>query len=433
MYRIKDVHALEVLDSRGNPTIEVTITLNNNIKGSAIVPSGASKGFKEAYELRDNDKNRYLGKGVLKAVNNVNTIIKNKLIGMDVTNQLLIDKTLILLDDSKNKENLGANAILGVSLAVAKAAANYYNMPLFKYIGGINANVLPTPLMNVINGGAHSYSTIDFQEYFIIPANFKSFKEALRAGSEIFHHLKDVLKENGYETNVGDEGGYAPLCKNGNTEPLELIIKAIKKASYIPGKDIFLGLDVAANEFYNEKTKTYDLKKSNEGSKTSNEMIDYYIDLVNKYPIITIEDALNENDIEGWKELTLKLKDKIQLVGDDLFVTNKEILREGIKNNIANSILIKYNQIGTLSETLQAINLAKSNNYSTIISHRSGESEDNFIASLAVATNASQIKTGSLSRSDRTSKYNELLRIEDTLQDEAMFLGLKAFKKYQFE
>lgn len=432
MYNIQNVYAREVLDSRGNPTVEVEVTLDNGMKERAIVPSGASTGENEALELRDGDKKRYQGKGVLKAVHNVNEIIAPKLVGMDVTKQAAIDQVLLDLDGTPFKSNLGANAMLGVSLACARAAAKAHDLPLYQYLGGPNAKVLPTPMMNVINGGAHADSTVDFQEFFIIPAGFKTFKEALRAGVETFHCLKSVLKEKGYETGVGDEGGFAPSCKHGNTEPLELIMEAIQKAGYVPGKEIFLGMDVAASEFYNKETQKYDLKKSKEGSKTSEEMIAWFEKMVEEYPILTIEDGLGEEDWEGWKLLTAKLGEKIQLVGDDLFVTNRDFLRKGITHHVANSILIKVNQIGTLTETLDTIRMAQTNGYTTMVSHRSGETEDTTIADLSVAVNAGQIKTGSASRTDRMAKYNQLLRIEDELGETAVFEGLKAFKKYRF-
>lgn len=431
---IIDVYAREVLDSRGNPTVEVEVALGCGVVGRAIVPSGASTGEREALELRDvDDKSRYLGKGVLKAVSNVNEIIAPEIIGFYADDQVGVDKKLLELDGTPFKKNLGANALLGVSLATARAAAEAYGLPLYQYLGGVNAKVLPTPMMNVINGGAHADSTVDFQEFFIIPAGFDTFHEALRAGVETFHALKNVLKKKGYVTSVGDEGGFAPSCKDGNTEPLELIMEAISAAGYEAGKQIFLGMDVAASEFYDPETKEYDLKKSGQGVKTSEEMISWYEEMVAKYPIITIEDGLGERDWDGWKLLTERLGDKIQLVGDDLFVTNPSILREGIKKGIANSILIKVNQIGTLTETLDAIRMAQINGYTTMVSHRSGETEDTTIADLSVAVNAGQIKTGSASRTDRMAKYNQLLRIEDELGDEAVFEGLKAFKKYRFE
>lgn len=432
MYEIVNVYAREVLDSRGNPTVEVEVTLDCGVMGRAIVPSGASTGENEALELRDGDKTRFLGKGVLKAVKNVNEVIAPAVVGMDADNQTLIDKVLLELDGTPFKSHLGANAMLGVSLACARAAAEAHELPLYQYLGGPNAKVLPTPMMNVVNGGAHADSTVDFQEFFIIPAGFATFHEALRAGVETFHCLKSVLKSKGYETGVGDEGGFAPSCKHGNTEPLELIMEAIKKAGYVPGEQIFLGMDVAASEFFNKETKKYDLVKSGEGSKTSEEMIAWFKQMTETYPIITIEDGLGEEDWEGWAKLTAELGDKIQLVGDDLFVTNKDFLKKGIVNHVANSILIKVNQIGTLTETLDTIRMAQTNGYTTMVSHRSGETEDTTIADLSVAVNAGQIKTGSASRTDRMAKYNQLLRIEDELGECAEFEGLRAFKKYRF-
>ena len=432
MAKITNVHGREVLDSRGNPTVEVEITLCNGIKASAIVPSGASTGESEALELRDGDKKRYGGKGVLKAVENVNTKIAPAVIGMEVTDQVKIDKTMLALDGTPFKKNLGANAILGVSLAVARAAAQSLGMPLYRYIGGTNGKTIPTPCMNVINGGAHAQSTVDFQEFFIIPAGFDTFREALRAGTEIFHALQKVVKAKGYETGVGDEGGFAPSCIDGNAEPLALIAEAIKNAGYVLGKEIFLGMDVASSEFY-EGNQMYNLAKSGEGKKTTEEMICYLEKLVADYPaIVTIEDGLAESDWEGWKELTKRLGKKVQLVGDDLFVTNPEFLKKGIINNVGNSILIKVNQIGTLTETLDAIRLAQTNGYTCMVSHRSGETEDTTIADLAVAVNAGQIKTGSASRTDRMAKYNQLLRIEEELGDEAQFIGVKAFANRKF-
>ncbi|MBO8428277.1 MAG: phosphopyruvate hydratase [Firmicutes bacterium] len=432
MTEIIDIYAREVLDSRGNPTVEVEVSLDCGVTGRAIVPSGASTGEREALELRDGDKKRYNGKGVLKAIQNVNEVIAPALVGMYADDQVAIDQELLKLDGTPFKSKLGANAMLGVSLACARASAEAYGLPLYRYLGGTNAKVLPVPMMNVINGGAHADSTVDFQEFFIIPAGFKTFHEALRAGVETFHALKDVLKAKGYVTSVGDEGGFAPSCKGGNTEPLDLIMEAIKKAGYVPGKDIFMGMDVAASEFYDPETKKYNLKKSGQGVKTSEEMIAWFDEMVAKYPIITIEDGLGERDWDGWKKLTDDLGGKIQLVGDDLFVTNPSILAEGIKKGISNSILIKVNQIGTLTETLDAIRMAQINGYTTMVSHRSGETEDTTIADLAVAVNASQIKTGSASRTDRMAKYNQLLRIEDELGDAAVYEGLKAFKKYRF-
>ena len=432
MAKITNVHGREVLDSRGNPTVEVEITLCNGIKASAIVPSGASTGESEALELRDGDKKRYGGKGVLKAVENVNTKIAPAIIGMEVTDQVKIDKTMLALDGTPFKKNLGANAILGASLAVARAAAQSLGMPLYRYIGGTNGKTIPTPCMNVINGGAHAQSTVDFQEFFIIPAGFDTFREALRAGTEIFHALQKVVKAKGYETGVGDEGGFAPSCKDGNAEPLALIAEAVKNAGYVLGTQIFLGMDVASSEFY-EGNQMYNLAKSGEGKKTTEEMICYLEQLVKDYPaIVTIEDGLAESDWEGWKELTKRLGKKVQLVGDDLFVTNPEFLKKGIINNVGNSILIKVNQIGTLTETLDAIRLAQTNGYTCMVSHRSGETEDTTIADLAVAVNAGQIKTGSASRTDRMAKYNQLLRIEEELGDEAQFIGVKAFANRKF-
>ena len=413
MAKIIYVHGREVLDSRGNPTVEVEVKLDDGTRASAIVPSGASTGESEALELRDGDKARYLGKGVLKAVKNVNEVIAPAVLGLEATEQNKLDALLLKLDGTPFKKNLGANATLGVSLAVARAAAQSLGLPLYRYIGGANAKVLPTPCMNVINGGAHAESTVDFQEFFIIPAGFDTFREALRAGVEVFHALKKVVKGKGYETGVGDEGGFAPSCKNGNEEPLELIEEAIKNAGYEVGKQIFLGMDVASSEFYDADTGKYTLSKSGEGSYDSKGFIEYLKKLVKDHPaIITIEDGLAESDWEGWALLTKELGNKIQLVGDDLFVTNPVFLKKGIDNNVANSILIKVNQIGTLTETLDAIRLAHTNAYTTMVSHRSGETEDVTIADLAVAVNAGQIKTGSASRTDRMAKYNQLLRIE---------------------
>ena len=429
MAKIIYVHGREVLDSRGNPTVEVEVKLDDGTRASAIVPSGASTGESEALELRDGDKSRYLGKGVLKAVKNVNEVIAPAVLGLEATEQNKLDALLLKLDGTPFKKNLGANATLGVSLAVARAAAQSLGLPLYRYIGGANAKVLPTPCMNVINGGAHAESTVDFQEFFIIPAGFDTFREALRAGVEVFHALKRVVKGKGYETGVGDEGGFAPSCKNGNEEPLELIEEAIKNAGYEVGKQIFLGMDVASSEFYDAETGKYTLSKSGEGSYDSKGFIEYLKKLVKDHPaIITIEDGLAESDWEGWALLTKELGGKIQLVGDDLFVTNPAFLRKGIDNNVANSILIKVNQIGTLTETLDAIRLAHINGYTTMVSHRSGETEDVTIADLSVAVNAGQIKTGSASRTDRMAKYNQLLRIEEELGEQAQYLGLKAFK-----
>jgi len=432
MAKIVKVHGREVLDSRGNPTVEVEVTLDDGVRARAIVPSGASTGESEALELRDGDKNRYLGKGVLKAVENVNTKIAPAVEGLEATDQVLVDRTMLKLDGTPFKKNLGANAILGVSLAVARAAAESLHMPLYRYIGGTNGKVIPTPCMNVINGGAHAQSTVDFQEFFIIPAGFPTFREALRAGTEVFHALKKVVKEKGYETGVGDEGGFAPSCREGNEEPLALIAEAVKNAGYKLGEQIFLGMDVASSEFY-EGNGQYNLVKSGEGKKSTEEMIQFLEKLVKDYPaIVTIEDGLAESDWEGWAELTRRLGGKIQLVGDDLFVTNPDFVRKGIVNHVANSVLIKVNQIGTLTETLDAIRLAQTNGYTCMVSHRSGETEDATIADLAVAVNAGQIKTGSASRTDRMAKYNQLLRIEEELGDSAEFVGVKAFANRKF-
>lgn len=411
MSKIKDIKAREILDSRGNPTVEVDVLLESGAKGRAAVPSGASTGSKEALELRDNDPKRYQGKGVLKAVNNVNTIIKDALIGLESSHQRQIDETMIKLDGTENKTNLGANATLGVSLAVLKATAKEKNIPLYKFFG--DEISLPRPMMNILNGGAHADNNLDFQEFMIIP-NAKNFKETLRIGSEVFHTLKKVLKENGFNTGVGDEGGFAPNL-NTNEEALDMLMEAIKEAGYTPGKNVNFALDVAASEFYEDGI--YNLKGANK-KLTSNELVDYYQTLIDKYPIISIEDPVDEEDWEGFRKMTEKYGDKIQLVGDDLFVTNIKYLQKGIDNKAGNAILIKLNQIGTFTETLETINLAKENGYKTIISHRSGETEDVTIADLAVALNLGQIKTGSLSRSERTAKYNELLRIEEDLNHE---------------
>lgn len=411
MSKIKDIKAREILDSRGNPTVEVDVLLESGAKGRAAVPSGASTGSKEALELRDNDPKRYQGKGVIKAVNNVNTIIKDALIGLESSHQRQIDETMIKLDGTENKTNLGANATLGVSLAVLKATAKEKNIPLYKFFG--DEISLPRPMMNILNGGAHADNNLDFQEFMIIP-NAKNFKETLRIGSEVFHTLKKVLKENGFNTGVGDEGGFAPNL-NTNEEALDMLMEAIKEAGYTPGKDVNFALDVAASEFYEDGI--YNLKGANK-KLTSNELVDYYQTLIDKYPIISIEDPVDEEDWEGFRKMTEKYGDKIQLVGDDLFVTNIKYLQKGIDNKAGNAILIKLNQIGTFTETLETINLAKENGYKTIISHRSGETEDVTIADLAVALNLGQIKTGSLSRSERTAKYNELLRIEEDLNHE---------------
>ncbi len=424
---ITDVYAREVIDSRGNPTIEVEVTTDSGAFGRAIVPSGASTGEREALELRDGDKKRFLGKGVLQAVDHVNDDIAPELLGMYVDDQVAIDNLLIELDGTPTKSKLGANALLGVSLACARAAADFYGMPLYRYLGGVNAKVLPVPMMNVINGGSHADSSVDFQEFMIMPLGAPSFKEAVRWGAEVFHSLKKVLKTKGHITAVGDEGGFAPNLPS-NEAAIEIIVEAIKKAGYVPGEDIFIALDVAASEFYDEEKKIYDLKKSKEGQKTTEEMILWYERLVAKFPIVSIEDGLGEKDWDGWEKLTSRLGDKIQLVGDDIFVTNPSILKQGIDRHIANSILIKVNQIGTLTETLDAISMAIRAGYTTIISHRSGETEDTTIADLAVAMNAGQIKTGSMSRTDRIAKYNQLIRIEDELGSTAIFLGKCALK-----
>jgi len=427
MSTIIDIIGREVLDSRGNPTVEATAVLESGVVASAIVPSGASTGANEALELRDGDKKRFLGKGVLKAVENINTKIADLLIGEESEDQVRIDRLMIEADGTENKSNLGANAILAVSLAVARATAIEKEMPLYRYLGGVNAKVLPVPLMNVINGGAHADNELDFQEFMIVPVCGGSFKEALRAGVETFHVLKSVLKEKGYSTNVGDEGGFAPALRE-TKEALDMLMLAIDKAGYTPGEDIFIALDAASSEFYKDGKYLFEKREL-----TSDDMIILYEEIVGTYPVISIEDGLAENDWEGWKNLTQALGNKVQLVGDDLFTTNPKIIKEGIKNNIANSVLIKLNQIGTLTETLDAIEMARINNYTAIISHRSGESEDTFIADLAVATNAGQIKTGSASRTDRVAKYNQLIRIEEELGENAIFKGKQAFKKFQFE
>lgn len=425
MPTIVDVYAREVLDSRGNPTVEVEVYTESGAFGRALVPSGASTGEYEAVELRDGDKGRYLGKGVLKAVANVNEVIAPAIIGFDVTDQVGIDKTLIELDGTENKGKLGANAILGVSMAVARAAADYLEVPLYQYLGGFNAKTLPVPMMNILNGGAHADNNVDIQEFMIMPVGAPTFREALRMGAEIFHSLKSVLKAKGYNTAVGDEGGFAPNLKS-NEEALETIIEAIEKAGYKPGTEVMLAMDVASSELYNKETGKYHLE--GEGVvKTSEEMVAWYEELVNKYPIISIEDGLDENDWAGHKLLTERLGKKVQLVGDDLFVTNTKKLAQGIEQGVGNSILIKVNQIGTLTETFEAIEMAKRAGYTAVISHRSGETEDSTIADIAVATNAGQIKTGAPSRTDRVAKYNQLLRIEDQLGDTAVYQGIKSF------
>ncbi len=423
---IIDVHAREILDSRGNPTIEVEVETASGSMGRAMVPSGASTGEREALELRDQDKSRFLGKGVLTAVNNVNDILAEVVMGMDVTDQNAIDKKLIEADGTKDKSKYGANAILGISLAVAHAAADYYGLPLYRYLGGMNAKTLPVPMMNVLNGGSHADSSVDFQEFMIMPVGATSIREAIRMGAETFHALKKVLKNKGQVTAVGDEGGFAPNL-GSNEEPLECIMEAIQAAGYVPGKDICIAMDVAASEFYNTETGNYELTKSGQGVKTTDEMIAWYDELVEKFPIISIEDGLGERDWDGWKKLTEHLGKKIQLVGDDLYVTNPAILQEGIDKDIANSILIKVNQIGTLTETFDAMELAKKHGYTAVVSHRSGETEDTTIADIAVAFNAGQIKTGSMSRTDRIAKYNQLIRIEEELGEVSCFPGKSAF------
>ncbi|WP_027714231.1 phosphopyruvate hydratase [Desulfuromonas sp. TF] len=424
MSEINDIYAREILDSRGNPTVEVEVYLESGAMGRAAVPSGASTGEREALELRDGDKSRYLGKGVQKAVENVNEIITEALVGWEASDQAGIDRKLLELDGTDFKSNLGANALLGVSMACAKAAAEEAGLPLYQYIGGSNAKELPLPMMNIINGGAHADNNVDIQEFMIMPAGATSFKEALRMGAEIFHALKKVLKSKGYNTAVGDEGGFAPDL-GSNEEALQVIMEAISEAGYKPGEDVLLALDVASSELY--KNGKYLLENEAQPEKSAAELVDFYEDLVNRYPIISIEDGMAENDWDGWKLLTERLGKRIQIVGDDLFVTNTKILKEGIEKGIANSILIKVNQIGTLTETLEAIEMAKRAGYTAVVSHRSGETEDTTIADLAVATNAGQIKTGSLCRTDRICKYNQLLRIEDELDEVAVFAGRDVF------
>ncbi len=425
MAQIISVQAREVLDSRGNPTVEVEVYTESGIVGRAIVPSGASTGIHEAVELRDGDKDRYLGKGVLKAVENVNKIINEEISGMFVTDQNEIDARMIELDGSENKSNLGANAILGVSLACAKAAAQYTGQPLFRYIGGVNANTLPIPMMNILNGGQHADNKIDIQEFMIMPVGARNFSEALRMGAEIFHNLKAVLKSRGQSTNVGDEGGFAPNLES-NEEAIEVVIEAIKKAGYKPGEDICIALDPAASEFYNKEKNVYQFESTGQ-EMTSSEMVGYWKEWTDKYPIVSIEDGMDEDDWKGWNELNKSIGEKVQLVGDDLFVTNVKRLQRGINEGSANSILIKVNQIGTLTETINAVQLATQHAMTSIISHRSGETEDTTIADLAVALNTGLIKTGSASRSDRIAKYNQLLRIEELLGTSARYLG-KDFK-----
>ena len=426
MSLIDNIVAREILDSRGNPTVEVDVYLDSGAFGRAAGPSGASTGEHEAVELRDGDKARYLGKGVQKAVENVNEIICNELLDMDALEQVEIDRTMIEIDGTENKGKLGANAILGVSLAVAKAAADELGIPLYRYIGGTNAKTLPVPMANILNGGAHSSAPIDFQEYMVMPVGSSSFREGIRCVAEVFHNLKNILHDKGLSTTVGDEGGFAPDLKD-NEEPLKVIMQAIEKAGYKPGEDVCIAMDPASSEFYDKDKKKYIFKKSDKRELSSAEMVDFYAHLVNNYPIISIEDATAEDDWEGWKILTEKLGKKVQLVGDDLFVTNVKRLQMGLDKGVANSILIKVNQIGSLTETLDSIELAKTHNYTSVVSHRSGETEDTTIADIVVATNVGQIKTGSASRSDRIAKYNQLLRIEEELGNRAVYLGKKAF------
>lgn len=426
MAQILNVHARQILDSRGNPTVEVDVYTDDGILGRAAVPSGASTGVHEACELRDGDKEIYLGKGVLRAVDNVNTVINEELSGLSVLDQRDIDKAMISLDGTENKSRLGANAILGVSLACAKAAAQTTGQPLFRYVGGVNARTLPVPLMNILNGGSHADNSIDFQEFMIMPAGADTFSNALRMGAEVFHSLKSVLKKQGYSTNVGDEGGFAPNLKS-NEEAVTVILEAIEKAGYKPGVDVYIALDPASSEYYLPDEKVYHLHKSSGDKLTPAQMVDFWKNWVSKYPILSIEDGMAEDDWDGWKQLTDAVGDRCQLVGDDLFVTNVKRLQMGIERKVANSILVKVNQIGSLSETIDSVELATRNSYTSIMSHRSGETEDNTIADLAVALNCGLIKTGSASRSDRIAKYNQLLRIEEMLGEEAYYLG-KNFK-----
>jgi enolase 1/2/3 len=425
--QIESIKAREVLDSRGNPTVEVDCLLEGGIRGRSIVPSGASTGEHEALELRDGDKKRYLGKGVLKAVHNVNSIIGPAVTGQDATLQSHIDQVMISMDGTKNKSKLGANAMLGVSMAVARAAAQSHGLPLFRYIGGVKASVLPVPMMNIVNGGAHADNNVDLQEFMIMPIGAPTMPEAVRMGAEVFHHLKKILHDSGHGTAVGDEGGFAPNL-NSNQEAIELILKAIEAAGYEPGDEIALAIDAASSEFYDKHGK-YIFKKSDKSTKTADEMVQLYAEWVNKYPIVSIEDGLAEDDWDGWQALTRELGKRVQLVGDDLFVTNTERLARGMAMGVGNAILIKVNQIGTLTQTLDAINMARKASYGIVISHRSGESEDTFIADLAVATNAGQIKTGSMSRTDRVAKYNQLLRINEELAEQAVYAGADALKR----
>ncbi|MFB0925061.1 MAG: phosphopyruvate hydratase [Vicingaceae bacterium] len=421
MSYIAQIHARQILDSRGNPTVEVDVVTQNGILGRAAVPSGASTGKYEAVELRDNDMGMYMGKGVQKAIQNINTTLNEELNGAHIMDQTSIDNAMIALDGTPNKSNLGANAILGVSLAVAKAAAEESGIPLFKYIGGVNANVLPIPMMNILNGGSHADNKIDIQEFMVMPVGATSFSEGLRMGTEVFHHLKAVLKSKGHSTNVGDEGGFAPNL-GSNEEAIEIVLTAIEKAGYKPGDDMHIALDAASSEFYNAESKMYEFESTGI-KKTSSEMVSYWQDWTNKYPILSIEDGLDEDDWIGWAELTAAVGDKVQIVGDDLFVTNTERLKRGIEEKSANSILVKVNQIGSLTETINAVDMANRASFTSVMSHRSGETEDNTIADLAVALNTGQIKTGSASRSDRMAKYNQLLRIEEMLGNSAIYLG----------
>lgn len=429
MSSIRSIQARQILDSRGNPTVEVDVYTIDGSMGRAAVPSGASTGIYEAVELRDGDKGRYMGKGVLKAVQNVNSSINDELQGVNIFDQKGIDNFLIDLDGSEDKSNLGANAILGVSLAVARAAAETLGMPLYRYVGGINANLLPVPMMNILNGGSHADNSIDFQEFMVMPVKADSFAHALRMGTEIFHHLKAVLKAGGYSTNVGDEGGFAPNLKS-NEEAIEFVLKAIEKAGYKAGEEVYIAMDAASSEFYIEKEDVYHFHKSDGKKRTAEEMVDYWAKWTVKYPILSIEDGLAEDDWKGWDLLTKKIGKEVQLVGDDLFVTNVKRLGRGIEEGIANSILVKVNQIGTLTETIQAVDMAQRSMYTSVMSHRSGETEDSTIADLAVALNTGQIKTGSASRSDRMAKYNQLLRIEEQLGENAEYGGIRLLKHF---
>ncbi len=425
MAEIIDVYGREVLDSRGNPTVEVEVTLEDGSQGRAIVPSGASTGQFEAVELRDGDKDRYMGKGVLEAVNHVNAECADVLVGMDACDQRAVDAALLAADGTDNKGKLGANAILGCSLAVARAAAESVGLPLYSYLGGVNAHVLPTPMMNILNGGVHADNNVDFQEFMIVPVGAPTFSECLRWSTQVYHTLKNVLKDSGHSTGVGDEGGFAPDLKN-NKEPLQFIVEAITKAGFTPGEDFMIAMDPATSELYDPETKTYNLKGEGR-TLTSDEMVDYWAELVEEFPIVSIEDGLDEEDWEGWKKLTDRIGDKVQLVGDDLFVTNVKRLQKGIDNGAANALLVKVNQIGSLTEAMDAIELAQRNKYACIVSHRSGETEDTTIADLVVATNAGQIKTGAPARTDRVAKYNQLLRIEDELGESAQYAGRNGF------